>query len=131
MAIGIMLDIFAVNWLIGIREKGYLYALAGIGIAITINHFGLKRLVDKNLGRIKAMKGKVSVFTFMPWRSYLIVPVMIFGGIMLRHSSIERRWLSIGYLGMGTALILSGIKYFTYFALYRKGNDKTPRGQAS
>jgi hypothetical protein len=53
----------------------------------------------------------------MTWKSYLIVAVMVTMGIMLRHSSIPKQYLSIMYIGIGTALILSSIRYFRYLVL--------------
>jgi hypothetical protein len=118
VAVGIMLDTFATGWLKTYgRDNWWIYASGGIACALVIHHFGFLRLVDKNLGRISKMQGKRCVFAFMTWKSYLIVAVMVTMGIMLRHSSIPKQYLSILYIGIGTALILSSIRYFRYLLL--------------
>jgi len=60
---------------------------------------------------------KRCLFSFMTWRSYLIVLVMVSMGIALRHSSIPKRYLSVLYNGIGLALFLSGIRYLRFFII--------------
>ena len=76
---------------------------------------GFLRIVDKNLNRLAPADGKRSIFSFMTWKSYLIVLVMVSMGMTLRHSSIPKRYLSILYNGIGLGLFLSGIRYFRFF----------------
>jgi hypothetical protein len=111
--VGIMLNSFAVHWLITYGNN-YAYLFAGIGFmaALIIHHYGFLKLADKNLGRISFMKEKPCVFSFMSWKSYIIVAVMVTMGITLRHSSIPKQYLSMLYIGIGLALILSSIRYF-------------------
>ena len=113
MAVGIMLLTLAYTWLH--RSHSYyvfLFAGAGFASALVIHHFGFLKIVDKNLGRILPMEGKKCVFAFMPWKSYLIVIVMVNLGIFLRHSPIPKTYLSVVYVGIGLSLILSSIRYF-------------------
>jgi len=56
-----------------------------------------------------------SLFSFMTWKSYIIVVIMVSMGIALRHSFIPRRYLSVLYNGIGLALFLSGIRYLRFF----------------
>lgn len=115
VAVGIMLDTFATGWLTAYAKGNWwIFASAGLACSLVIHHFGFLRLVDKNLGRISKMQGKRCAFSFMTWKSYLIVAVMVTMGIMLRHSSIPKQYLSILYIGIGTALILSSVRYFRY-----------------
>jgi len=112
-AVGIMLNTFAYNWLVFYGNGyAYLFALIGFLAALVIHHFGFLKLVDKNLGRISFLKDKPCVFSFMSWKSYIIVIVMVTMGIALRHSSIPKQYLSVLYIGIGIALILSSIRYF-------------------
>jgi hypothetical protein len=53
------------------------FGAAGILLSLLIHHFGFLRLVDKNIARIAAKEGKVCVFAFQPWKSYLIIAIMI------------------------------------------------------
>jgi hypothetical protein len=124
-AVGIMLNLYAYHWLIAFRSNNpYIFASIGFVVALVIHHFGFLKLADKNLGRISYMKDNPCVFSFMSWKSYIIVIVMISMGITLRHSSIPKQYLSVLYIGIGLALVLSSIRYFRVliFEMRRKGN---------
>lgn len=114
--VGIMLMRYAVSWLssCSAREQIFFYTL-GFLAAMPIHHFGFLKIADKNLNRILALTEKTSPFSFMTWKSYLIVLIMVSMGIALRHSSLPKRYLSILYNGIGLALFLSGIRYFRFF----------------
>ena len=60
----------------------------------------------------------------MTWKSYIIVVIMVSMGIMLRHSSIPKRYLSVLYNGIGLALFLSGIRYFRFFIRLLSAKEK-------
>ena len=116
VAVGTMLLTYVYTWL----EMPWVHhplIFVGIGfcVALIIHHFGFLRLVDKNLGRIIPMEGKRCVFSFMTWKSYLIVVVMVTLGTVLRHSTIPKTYLSIVYTGIGLSLILSSIRYLRFF----------------
>lgn len=122
IGVGIMLNSFAVNWLIDYTKPGALiFAAGGFVLSLVIHHFGFLRIVDKNLGRISKMQGKRCAFSFMTWKSYILVAVMVTMGILLRHSRIPRQYLSVIYIGIGLALILSSVRYFRNF-LHYSGN---------
>jgi hypothetical protein len=113
ISVGIMLITIANKWLhIYIGNYKFVYAGLGIAGALIIHHFGFLKVVDKNLGRLSRMEGKPCAFSFMSWKSYLIVLVMVSIGIGLRHSPIPKQYLSILYIGIGLALILSSVRYF-------------------
>lgn len=118
VAIGILLIALAINWLSELHFAGtWIYIIAGVIFALIIHHFGFLKIVDKNLGRIKSLDNKTCVFAFMSWRSYLLVIVMITMGILLRHSPLPRNLLSIIYVGIGLALVLSSIRYLRVFIM--------------
>jgi hypothetical protein len=123
MGIGVMLDVLSYEWLKGQRtDHAVLATVIGFLGALVIHHFGFLRVVDKNLARILPMEGKRCVFSFMPWKSYILVAIMMLMGFLLRHSSIPKLYLSALYLGIGTALVLSSIRYLRYLMLeLRKG----------
>ena len=114
--VGIMLVNFAVKWvsMTGGTEKLLLYS-AGFLAAMAIHHFGFLKVADKNLKRLLPMSEKRCVFSFMTWKSYILVAFMMILGIALRHSSIPKQYLSVLYNGIGLALFLSGIRYFRFF----------------
>jgi len=116
ITIGIMLNILAIRWLTeSYVDTTWLYISVGVTLALVIHHFGFLKIVDRNLGRIKSLDPESCVFAFMSWRSYLLVLVMITMGILLRHSSIPMNVLSIIYIGIGLALVLSSIRYLRVF----------------
>jgi len=116
ITIGIMLNILAIRWLTeSYVDTTWLYISVGVTLALVIHHFGFLKIVDRNLGRIKSLDPESCVFAFMSWRSYLLVLVMITMGILLRHSSIPLNVLSIIYIGIGLALVLSSIRYLRIF----------------
>jgi hypothetical protein len=114
--VGVLLVSYAVTWLsvCTMREQFLLYP-GGFLAAMPIHHFGFLKIADKNLNRILSLNEKISPFSFMTWKSYIIVVIMVSMGIALRHSSIPKMYLSILYNGIGLALFLSGIRYFRFF----------------
>jgi hypothetical protein len=114
--IGILLMSYAVYWLSSFSGKMQLfYGFAGFVTAMPIHHFGFLKIADKNLSRLLPITEKKCLFSFMTWKSYLIVPVMVSMGIFLRHSSIPKQFLSIIYNGIGLGLFLSGFRYIRFF----------------
>jgi hypothetical protein len=114
--VGIALCRLAVIWLFQTAgQKTWLFGLAGIVLSLLIHHYGFLKLVDRNTERILSKSGKVCVFAFQAWKSYLIVAVMIGMGIALRRSPLPRHYLSIVYIGFGGAMILSSIRYHRVF----------------
>ena len=93
----------------------YLYAGVGVVLALLAHHFGFLKIVDKNLERILLMNEKKCLFSFIPWKSYLIIVVMITMGAILRHSVIPKQYLAILYTAIGLALILSSVRYMRVF----------------
>ncbi len=116
IGVGVMLLNFAIHWLAVEEGAAVLVpAVLGITISFIIHHFGLLKVVDKNLGRILPMEGKHCLFAFQSWKSYIIVVFMVAMGITLRHSSIPKPFLAVFYIGMGLALILSSFRYLNVF----------------
>jgi len=113
VVVGILLLSFAIKWLKDFSTiTDFIFSGIGFILALIIHHFGFLRVVDKNLDRILPIEGKPCVFSFMTWKSYLMVIIMMTMGITLRHSSIPKQYLSVLYISIGLALILSSIRYF-------------------
>jgi hypothetical protein len=112
--VGVMLSAMAYHWLSVYEGPAWLFAVPGITAALIIHHFGFLKIVDKNLGRISRLSPKPCVFSFISWKSYLIIVIMVAMGITLRHSPIPKQYLSVIYTGIGLALFLSSIRYFRY-----------------
>jgi hypothetical protein len=114
--VGIMLVKLALGWLGQYSgDRAWVFYLSGFLAAMPIHHFGFLRIADKNLQRLLPLTEKKCVFSFMTWKSYIIVLIMVSLGITLRHSAIPKQYLSILYNGIGLALFLSGIRYLRFF----------------
>ena len=111
--IGGVLSAVALAWL-NSEPATRLCLLGGMGLicGLVIHHFGFLRIVDRNLARILPMDGKRCVFSFMPWKSYGMILIMSLMGAGLRHSPLPKPYLAILYLAIGSALVLSSIRYF-------------------
>jgi hypothetical protein len=115
-AVGIVLCSLAVGWLLQTTFYPALWLGAGgIVLSLMIHHFGFLRLVDRNIDRILAREGKVCIFAFQPWKSYLIIIIMIGMGMVLRHSPLPKPYLAVIYIGFGGAMLLSSIRYHRNF----------------
>jgi hypothetical protein len=110
--VGIMLSAMAYGWLSAYEGQAWLFAVPGFVAALMIHHFGFLRIVDKNLGRISQLPEQPCAFSFISWKSYFIILVMVTMGITLRHSPVPKQYLSVIYLGIGIGLLLSSIRYF-------------------
>ena len=85
-----MLLFLAYSWLSTASNiNNYMYVGAGILIALLAHHFGFLKIVDKNLNRLNQMDGKRCLFSFIPWKSYLIIMVMIAMGTNLTYLPIS------------------------------------------
>lgn len=78
------------------------------------------RISSKHIKRIISLeKRKPSVFSFFSKRSYLLMAIMISGGVLLRESHILPTYdLSFFYFFMGTPLFLSSIRFFKAWVRY-------------
>ncbi len=121
--VGVILSGLAIKWLSQTDTQRALWlGSAGIILSLLIHHFGFLKLVDKNIARITAKKGKVCIFGFQPWKSYLIIIIMVAIGITLRHSSLPKPYLAIIYIGFGGAMLLSSLRYHRIFFTLQKGD---------
>ncbi len=112
LGVGTMLLFLSFSFLNAFRaSNSFLFGGIGIIVALIVHHFGFLKIVDKNLGRILPMEGTKCVFSFITWKSYIIIVVMVAMGVILRHSPIPKPYLSILYIGIGLALLLSSIRY--------------------
>ena len=123
VCVGVMLLTMAVLWLVSDPHASH-YALAGAGVALglLVHRFMFQRIVDKNLDRILPVEGKKCLFSFVSWKSYLMVAGMMAMGAVLRHSAIPKHYLAVAYLAMGLALVLSGVRYVNVFLRESKGS---------
>ena len=116
IGVGTLLLLYAYSWLKTSQSAGT-FVCAGIGIAmaLVIHHFAFLRIVDTNLQRILPMEGKKCIFSFMTWKSYILVAVMVTMGVLFRESSVPKHYLSVLFIGIGLSLILSSVRYLRIF----------------
>ena len=91
--------------------------------ALFIHHLGFLKIVDKNVNRILPMEREKSIFSFIPWKSYITVVFMIALGALLRQSSIPKHYLAVVYISIGLALILSSVRYFRIYFTERQRSE--------
>jgi hypothetical protein len=116
IGVGLMLLLLAFLWLAAFSaSKAFLLAIPGMLAALLVHHFGFLRIVDRNLQRILFVSDKKCLFAFIPWKSYLVIAVMVILGTVLRHSAIPKSYLAILYICIGSALILSSVRYLRVF----------------
>ena len=102
----------AVVWLLGARPLPALAAAAGGALmAWFLVPRAFVPLVEKNLRRLAALPARTCVFSTLALRSWILVALMIVGGITLRRSAIPRLALAVPYLGMGLCLGAGAVTY--------------------
>lgn len=116
LCVGTMLLVFAYSWLPDApRTISFMFFGFGVVVALLVHHFGFLKIVDKNIERILPMVEKKCLFSFITWKSYMIIIVMVTMGTLLRHSTFPKQYLAILYTGIGLALILSSLRYIRVF----------------
>jgi hypothetical protein len=113
--VGIVLVLMAARWLL-VSGKNGLYSL-GLGLigGAIVYWLGFDKLAQANLIRIYAQapaKDKVCVFAFQNTRSYIIIPVMILMGYMMRHLPVSKIYIIPVYVAIGLGLILASLRYY-------------------
>lgn len=64
------------------------------------------------------------VWHFFDLKSYIIMAVMMSGGIWLRSSGlVPDVFIAVFYTGLGCALALAGVLFWAMFAIYHKNNN--------
>ena len=113
MGVGILLNRLAIQWLLSESNSNLLiFALIGLVSGLLINIFGFSKVASKNIKRIDERPGKSCAFSFLSWKSYILVVFMMTLGITLRNSDIPKSYLAILYIGIGLGLFLSSFSYF-------------------
>lgn len=115
--VGILLGTYAVTWLV--RSPGItslLLGITGLGISLLIYRFGFSRVARKNMDRIDRYSDSACLFSFQAWTGYVIIAVMMTGGIMLKHSPIPKPYLAVLYSVISGGLFFSSFLYYKRFA---------------
>lgn len=121
--VSILLLSYAISWLTNpLSMINLLLGFLGVIISIVANYYQFSKLAKKNIGRILALNDKACLFSFQAWKGYLIIAIMVTGGILLRSSVIPKPYLAVVYAGIGGALLQASVNYYLrFFKVVRSG----------
>lgn len=91
--------------------------LIGIPAAFILFHMMFSKLVGKHADRIRGYgEEKMHVLRFFDVKGYVIMAIMMGGGIGLRALGLVPTWfVAFFYTGLGCALALAGIGFLVHF----------------
>ena len=102
-----------------IAETELVVLLLALGIAITflLFHMMFTKLVGKQSNRIRAYGNEPTcAFAFFDVKGYVMMAIMMGGGIALREFGIIPEWIvAFMYTGIGSALALAGIGFAVHY----------------
>lgn len=112
--VGIFLFIRGFFRLLPLSALSYILIGGAVLLGILKSRLVFYKIIDKNVERIKALsphKDKICIFAFQAIQSYLIAGFMIALGIYLRHLPFPPQYYGTLLVLIGTALLISGLKY--------------------
>jgi small-conductance mechanosensitive channel len=98
-------------------EHLVLLPLAGV-VFVAFYFLVFSQLVRKHTGRIRAQpEDRLPVWQFFNASSWVVMAVMMGGGMALRFSHLMPDWMiAFFYSGLGVALFLCGVRFLGVFA---------------
>lgn len=95
--------------------------LLSIVVFAVFQYFIFERLVKKHTERIKNYQEERLFFMkFFDTKSFIIMAIMMSGGIYLRASSlVSEHFIAVFYTGLGSSLLLAGILFGKNFFQYK------------
>lgn len=113
------INIFRLGVLACMEGTTALWILAlGIPAIFLVFHRMFSKLVGKHSDRIRSYgEDKMHVLRFFDIKGYLIMAIMMGGGISLRVFGLVPTWfVAFFYTGLGAALALAGVGFLVHFA---------------
>ena len=106
-------------------ELAIFLLVVGIGITFLLFHMMFAKLVGKQSNRIRAYGSKrTCAFAFFDVKGYVMMAIMMGGGIALREFGIIPEWIvAFMYTGIGSALALAGIGFAIHY--FKRGKHLT------
>ena len=97
-------------------ESGWLFWVLVVGtlvIFVLFHIFVFTKMVGKHANRIRGYaEDKTHVFKFFDKKGYIMMAVMMGGGIALRASGVAPEWfVAFFYTGLGLALAVAGVSF--------------------
>ena len=121
MIAGFILIERAYGWLTDFDTGRLIITLAlSIVLGLVFYFGGFIKTVRKNTNRIKSLPEDVCLFAFTAWKGYIIIAVMVAGGILIRNSAFPKHYLALLYNAMGVSLLIGGSRFFASFISNRK-----------
>lgn len=112
-AVGVKLCLIAYSWLLPMQSEDIILTLVIGGIAAAVvTPLKFMRLARKNISRLNRYEGRVCVFAFQDWKSWLLIGFMATLGWTLRNSGVSPLILTPIYFAIGVALIGSSVLYY-------------------
>ncbi len=101
--------------------------IIGIPVVFLLFHMMFSKLVGKHADRIRSYgENKMHVLRFFDVKGYIIMAIMMGGGIGLRAAGIVPGWfVAFFYTGLGAALALAGVGFLIHY-LKRGGEIVCP-----
>ena len=95
--------------------------LLSMAVFTVFQYFIFGRLVKKHTARIQNYEEERHFFMkFFDIKSFIIMAVMMSGGIYLRASSLApERFIAVFYTGLGSSLLFAGILFGKNFLQYK------------
>lgn len=103
------------------HEAGWIIAalvLGSLAVFVLFHTRIFTKMVRKHSARIQGyLSEKTSVLKFFDAKGYLMMAIMMGGGIALRVSGFAPEWLiAFFYTGLGAALVVAGISFVIRYA---------------
>ena len=121
----VQLVLASIVWLIGasiLGVRGVIYLTRGhwaawlVALALVIGvvkgRLVLERVARKAVERIRSRGREHCLFGFFSWKSWILIGVMMGGGIMLRRSGAPPAILGVLYVAVATALLYGDHTYW-------------------
>lgn len=101
-------------------ETGWLVLVLLVGTMVIFLLFHIlvfTKMVGKHAGRIRGYEeDKTHVFKFFDKKGYIMMAIMMGGGIALRASGMVPEWfIAFFYTGLGAALAVAGVSFIVRF----------------
>ena len=100
-------------------NMSYVWAIIlGAVVVFTLFHMKIfSKMVGKHSNRIAAYEDdKIGFWRFFDASGYIMMAIMMSGGISLRAFGLVPMWFIAFYTGLGIALALSGVSFLVRFA---------------
>lgn len=109
------------------HDWGWIFAalLAGSAVIFVLFHSRIfQKMVGKHARRIGSyQEAKTNILKFFDKKGYIMMAIMMGGGIGLRMSGLVPDWfIAFFYTGLGIALVIAGLTF-----LIRYFTDRTPQ----